>query len=247
MPTEKFVTWATGYSGCDGGDLGSVEKPSTWVCGIEWGGGHSVDALQAELRTDYTEPPLGYDNWKHNLEYHFNRRTCKLLSVIEGGTTADYKDFAYNTRPFTSGQNGYFKLNLYPVGFPNTKASHWKEQFSTITGLSSKNEYIEWCRNNRFPVIKNWSRKHKPKLIIGFGKTYRKDFWKAFGDSHITMNTETICGKEIAWAFNGEGSLVVITPFPTGPHGLNSDLSMTQVGQRIRSILGTPQPSTLGS
>ena len=45
--TERFENWALGYSGCDGGDLGYPSSPSTWVCGIEWGGGHTPEALVA--------------------------------------------------------------------------------------------------------------------------------------------------------------------------------------------------------
>ncbi|WP_260951748.1 hypothetical protein [Campylobacter sp. RM16187] len=39
MTEEYFKKWALGFSGCDGGDIGSPENPSAWLCGIEWGEG----------------------------------------------------------------------------------------------------------------------------------------------------------------------------------------------------------------
>ena len=46
----SFAKWATGFSGCDGGDIGSAQNRSIWYCGIEWGGGHPADE-QALINT----------------------------------------------------------------------------------------------------------------------------------------------------------------------------------------------------
>lgn len=32
---EDFARWASGFSGCDGGDIGSSQGKSIWFCGIE--------------------------------------------------------------------------------------------------------------------------------------------------------------------------------------------------------------------
>src|SRR5574338_666082 len=88
-----FKKWCTGYSGCDGGDLGSPESPSVWVCGIEWGGGHTPKSLLSNISEDVRTPPQGYDSWQDNLSYIFNWQTMKLLSAIDGGRVKDYKKY----------------------------------------------------------------------------------------------------------------------------------------------------------
>ena len=85
MGNQVFAKWALGYSGCDGGDMGSPESPSTWICGIEWGGGHSKEDLIGELETDVTILPSGYTDWQTNLAYIYNWQVMKFLSVFNGG------------------------------------------------------------------------------------------------------------------------------------------------------------------
>lgn len=46
MNIKQNYDWLRDFHGCDGGDIGSPEKPSVWVCGIEWGGGHTVENLR---------------------------------------------------------------------------------------------------------------------------------------------------------------------------------------------------------
>lgn len=242
--TEEFAQWAIGYSGCDGGDPGTPKAPAIWVCGIEWGGGHGPEGLRADMKHDYSTPWPGYETAEYNLAYRFNWRTCKLLSVIEGNTTSEYKDFVRTQKPFVAGETGYFKANLYPIGFPNTDDSHWEDEFSRITGFTTKNDYVSWCRQTRFPAMRAWARSHRPKAIIGFGKTYRNDFWKAFAEPESTPTFENLLDRQIAWTVNQDGSLVVVAPFPIGPHGLNSDERMASVGERVKSLLEeSPGPS----
>ena len=52
----RFAKWATGFSGCDGGDIGSPKSRSIWFCGIEWGWGHPNDVkkLQGEGRAGHS-------------------------------------------------------------------------------------------------------------------------------------------------------------------------------------------------
>lgn len=235
--TEKFRKWATGYSGCDGGDLGSSTSPSTWVCGIEWAGVSNKEWLEKELESDAEDPGYGYDTPEDNLAYIFNRQTMKLLCAIDGGNVEDYKSFAMNKKPFVRLERGYYKMNLYPLPFKNTDNSLWNNYISELTGLNPKHDYILWCRENRFPALSEMAKKHKPKLIICFGKTYKEDFKKAFVRDSNEEHEESILNRKISW-YRNDSTVVAVCPFPVNRYGLNSNELLQAFGERIRSIVG---------
>lgn len=235
---KLFEEWCLGYSGCGGGDLGSPENPSIWVCGIEWGVGYTPESLRSSInKCDVKAPPQGYDDWQDNLSYIFNWQTMKLLSVIDGGYVKDYKEFAKTVRPFILGSRGYFKMNLYPIAFKDTSHSRWLEEFSVITGFPTKSDYLVWSNNYRLPKIRERAKNSKPKLIICFGKTYLEQFKKAFLDEGSSINHEIIEGKEMFWGENLQGSLVVVIPFMVNRYGLTRNLAIQSFGERIRDLL----------
>ena len=233
---SKFEEWCLSYSGCDGGDIGNAQNKSVWVCGIEWGGGHDPEGLLEHMHLNLTEPPPGYDGWEENISYIFNWQVMKLFSAIDGGKVEDYKSFAKTVKPFVAGSSGYFKMNLYPIGFKDTDQNKWQAEFSEITGFNSKNDYISWCKNNRFPAMRGWASTWKPELIICLGKTYKDDFTVAFYDSSKNYKHESIDGNEISWGINNEGTLVVILPFMVNPNSLNNNSSIQKVGERISQL-----------
>ena len=235
--TDKFKKWALGYSGCDGGDPGSQDRRAIWVCGIEWGGGHSADELAQIVETNVETPPVGYEDWKHNLAFRFNWQAMKLLCAIHGGKVSDYKKFAEDIKPFTVGSSGYFKTNLYPIAFKNTNQIHWTTEFSGVTGFQNKADYVNWCKDKRFPQMRQWASEHKPKLIICLGKSYGPDFGKAFMDEGSSLQTKTIDDRSLSWGLNNDGTHVVILPFMIGRYGLQRNVSIQQFGERISGIL----------
>lgn len=105
----NFETWATSYSGCDGGDIGSPERRAIWLCGIEWGGARTAEQLQDEMQCDEPCPPRGYGDASENLTYIFNRQVMKILAAIHGRPVSEYRDFCQQAKPFTQGSSGYFK------------------------------------------------------------------------------------------------------------------------------------------
>jgi hypothetical protein len=232
----KFQEWSLAYSGCDGGDIGSPHNKSIWVCGIEWGGGHDPEGLLEHINQDLTEPPQGYETWEENISYIFNWQVMKLLSAIHGGSVDAYKVFAEQKKPFVAGSNGFFKMNLYPIGFKDTDQNKWQAEFSDITGFTKKHDYISWCKTNRFPAMRSWAKTSKPELIICFGKTYQDDFTAAFYDSNKNYTHESIDGNDISWGVNNEGALVVILPFMVNPNSLNKNSSIQKVGERISQL-----------
>lgn len=237
MSNQAFEKWALGYSGCDGGDIGSQNSPSVWVCGIEWGGGHDREDLLGELASDMTAPPKGYKDIEENRINIYNRQALKLLSAINGGQVGNFRVFGETVQPFVQGSSGYFKTNIYPMSFKDTNMARWLSDFSEITGFESKSDYIQWCKQNRFPQMRSWVSTFRPKLIICFGKTYKADFISAFADSETNFNIEVIDEREISWGFNQIGTLVVILPFMVNSNGLNKNVTIQEVGERIAELL----------
>ena len=45
MVDARFAKWATSFSGCDGGDIGSPQSKSIWYCGIVALSGEAVIRL----------------------------------------------------------------------------------------------------------------------------------------------------------------------------------------------------------
>lgn len=234
-----FARWATSYSGCDGGDIGSAERRATWFCGIEWGGGHvaNVEVLNTMFAEDLRQPPIGYDTWEENLAYIFNWQAMKLLSVINGRQVSDYKSFAKEVKPFTSGSRGYFKMNLYPLAFRNTSHEHWASEFAQATGLADKASYLSWIKANRFPAMRAWTDQHLPKVIVCAGITYLHDFRLAFGEEEMNLTTEIIDDRQLVFGFNTLGTLIVVIPFMVNRNGLTRNASIQKFGERIRSLL----------
>jgi hypothetical protein len=249
MVDADFAKWATGFSGCDGGDVGSLQHRSIWFCGIEWGGGQSSN--EEELRAtcfsqDVELPDDGYTSdgdspaWKHCIGYRFNWQAMKLLTAINGGKVSAYKQFAEEIKPFTSGAVGYFKMNLYPLSFKDTDHNRWENGFAQATGLANKFEYLEWIRVHRFPVMKSWVDTYSPRLILctGISASYPSDFHSAFVDNGLEYTCEIIEGQELKWAVNQNGTLVVVIPFMSNRNGLTKDASVQLYGERIRTLLG---------
>lgn len=236
---ELFQVWASGYGGCDGGDVGSPEKPAIWTCGIEWGGGHHpvglIKQMDREVSAQWSFS--GYQCWSENLEHRFNWQLMKLLSVIDGGCFSEYKQFAEERQPFVWGKSGYFKMNLYPIAFKDTNHARWQNAFSDITGFNQKSDYQDWCREHRFPQMRQWAEVRQPRLIIGLGKSYLPEFKMAFMEPDAVLNEEVIDGKVLYWGRNAQQSLVVVVPFMSGRHGLNRNVSIQKFGKRIAALM----------
>lgn len=238
-PTSTFSSWAKDFSGCDGGDIGWRENRSIWFCGIEWGGGHdaNVKMLTEIFSEDLSKPYPGYEEWQHNLAYIYNWQAMKLLSAIHGGKVADYKKFAEERKPFTAGGSGFFKMNLYPIAFRNTSHKHWVGAFAEATGFPNKSDYLEWTQTHRFPVMRQWAESHVPKLIVCTGITYESEFLRAFGDEHMPVVRERHDDRDLIYARNKNGTLIVIIPFMVNRYGLTKNVLIQHFGERIKSLL----------
>lgn len=232
---SDFAKWAVGFSGCDGGNpMGSI-----WVCGIEPGGGETRGKVHF---ADVTVPGFVGDPSNSRDEFirhQHNWKAVKLLAAMQQEDVSAYKDFYARSACFAR-DSSYFKLNLFPLSFPNTSHSHWEPWIAELTGFASKREYEIWCETNRFPVMADWARTYRPKAIICTGTTdpFCTWFQKAFGFEHGTMSEATVEGKLVKHFVTRNGAThVVITYFLGGRRGLNSNKQIEATGHYIARLL----------
>lgn len=129
-------------------------------------------------------------------------------------------------------------MNLYPLGFPNTSEQHWSTELAEVTGFQSKSEYIQACRQHRFPAMHQWVETYRPRLIIGVGKTYKQDFDTAFSDGQNNFKQETVEDLQLEWKRNENGTILAVIPFLGYQSGLlNSDERLQKFGERLAQIL----------
>ena len=253
---EKFKEWACSYSGCDGGDF----KSKMWLCGIEWGFGKKreqteeeykkalLDFYYRELPEEISKGTYMPKDSQYNVaeawKYLYGQKVAKLYAAIKGQEVSQAWDFV----PSCDGSE-IFRLNLYPIAFPNEWGGFWEEhKLKVITGFESKQIYRTWCFLHRFPWIAEQVKQHKPKLIIGTGVGYLTDFVVSFGGTGMVENIhqETISAplastettsRTMYWAKVGEETTLVVTPFFGGVHGLNSDALIQAFGKRVREVV----------
>lgn len=236
----EFARWALGetpdvpYPGCDGGDPGEPASPSIWVFGIEWGWSKK-DQLTEEVGE--TEPVDLLYSVKSQLNWPYNRNTFKLLAAINGENPRNFREFAHSVRAFEKGSKGYFKGNIYPIPF--NRVDKWDEQAVQRTGLKDKSAYQTWCKENRFSVISEWRKVHRPNLFIGVGSTFLSDFQKIAGVEEVEKYEFTVNGhkKTIYWGKRDNLNLLVVPHLSGSRFGLNSYKSLEEVGSFVRKRL----------
>ncbi|WP_150295016.1 hypothetical protein, partial [Sphingobium estronivorans] len=149
---------------CDGGDPGAPDRQSIWVLGIE-PGWCLADQVADERRSPEAAQQLGRYSIELQLQWPYNRNAFKLLAALNGTPSEEYRRFAEQARPFERGSTGYFKGNLFPEPFNNVGV--WDANAVDGTGFATKAEYQTWLRAARFPVMRAWIEKCRPKLVIG--------------------------------------------------------------------------------
>lgn len=234
IATEDFTKWAMGFSGCDGGNINGT----IWFCGIEFGGNETEDKFAFN---NISEPYLTDEQRKQFLSYRYNINLAKLYAAVIGEEVMNYYQIALRDKLFDR-NSCTFKINLYPISFHHDSDDLWQEWLYRKTGLPTKSIYRAWCQINRFPKMREWIIKYLPKLIIATGSTYHNEFIMAF-DSIETiyrndkLNKKTLSDRDFAWLnINEDKTILVITPFLAGRHGLNSDKLLQDFGKEIQHI-----------
>jgi hypothetical protein len=249
----EFEKWALGYSGCDGGDIGSPQTPSIWVCGMEWGvdrdaGANPLEELEkdvAAVSKTIHLPPSGYTHnvargtpaWKELVAHSYNQKVMRLLATIAGHDGASYENFAETVQPFCQGQRGYFKMNLYPFAFKSVDPKNWGEGERALTGLASKYEYEQWIELNRSAKMQERVTQYAPQAIICLGITFAEKFRAAFGSKEIEMQLEYVDQRPLRFQKLENRTILLVTPHTAGAYGLNSHERIRLFGERIRELI----------
>jgi hypothetical protein len=231
MVNPEFAKWAKGFSGCDGGN----PQGKVWLCGIEYGG-----TLTEELPFVPMDVPdcVGEENYGRAafLKYHYNWRAIRLLAAFAGDVPSNCETFFREQSCFDRNSN-YFKLNLFPFAFKDTSHKHWPGWLAKKTGLKTKQEYLEWCVVNRFPLLKEWVSRYSPRLIICTGKSHLEHFMAAFGTRDEIIENAEAAGKQIPYFLTNTGrTLVVIVYFLGGRYGLTADKQLLTTGKKLADL-----------
>lgn len=245
MVTENFKNWACSFSGCDGGNLDA----DICLCGIEWGSGGCNDGIYyQELPKEIENGAVKLKNttfdWEESTTYTYGRSYAKLYCAIMGESVENYKKYV---KDLDGSQ--LFKLNLYPIAFDSTDESLWhKYNLDKVTGFNNKYLFQVRCFMNRFPFFSELRLEKKPKLIICKGINYLLDFLMFFGgyqsrdnyvysgDIEVTSTKGTLKKKRYYWVKLDNESTLVVIPFFSGSYGLNSNVSLEEMGKKIREF-----------
>ena len=239
---DNIREWACSFSGCDGGNINA----EIWLCGIEWASGSEGNYyekdLPNEIKLGAVEPNLKTYDWEYSLTHPYGRNFAKLYKSIKGEEVEKYEDVVNLTG------NEIFKANLYPIAFDSTDHALWhKYNLDKITGFESKHLFNTWCFFNRFIFFSEHRKQYKPKLIIGTGIDYLRDFIMCFGGNEsieklkfntITPNSEkNKYDRTYYWLNLDDDTLLVVIPFFGGRYGLNSNNLLQEMGNRIKKLL----------
>lgn len=230
------------FAGCDGGDIGSPDNPSIWICGIEWGGNNAtLEDVRNYFESKDWQKIHGTSDYSENFAYPYGRVMAKLLSAIKGEKycVENYQQFAEDHKLLEKDvKSGYFKMNLYPLWFKNTDTNLWDENLAELLDFRNKNEYIRWCRRYRFIEINQWTNQYQPKLVICFGTSYEDDFNIAFSDGYKAFNEQKIDNLTLKWKRNENGTIVAVLPFPNvARYGLQKETTIQDFGDFLRNLL----------
>ncbi|WP_168787628.1 hypothetical protein [Paraburkholderia aromaticivorans] len=225
------------FSGCDSDEFaaGTLSNPSIWLFGIEHGTYKSIHDESFESNDDE-----GDDSYSITMQrrWPYNVKAFKLLAAIRGFQVADWLDFAERHQPFVKGSPGYFKGNIYPYACHDVEK--WPERFIQETGITNKLQYQAWCRNHRFPVIRNWIREHSPSIFIGLGIGFHRDFAAAVFGTQDGMEEAQISTEHYRRRIfhkSSDGKRLVVIPHFSGANGLNSNALIQKTGEFIAEFM----------
>lgn len=239
--TKELNEFLGSYSGIDGGN----PKASIWICGIEHGGNSELP--EGPLKPEFKWPSWGDDFRRDHPDYknwQYHQKVAKLMVALRELRSKPVSP------PKIDGWGEYLedelyvfngdcsKLNLFPLSSPSVVSPAWQTSYSKRLGLESKVAYYERCRDIRFPFLRKVREEFKPKVILGTGKTFRKDFAHAFGfepEWHEHLEINDGCRRRDCYVYEDADGLLIVCPFFGGRYGINSDGLLIELAKLIET------------
>ncbi len=245
---SELSRYFASFSGMDGGNL----KAKLWICGIEHGSDAETlssiepelepDAWDIERRNAYAAEYRRWPYWRNVAKIVVGTQRAVLASaglVANGLDWRSYRDEFLHTR-----QGWEFKLNLFPLSSPRVVSDEWAKVHGAEPALADKESYRTLCRDGgRFEFMRRLRLEHQPKVIVATGVGSRDDFVDAFGFGGC-KEEEVIIGRDarrrrlfvyVDRHVNDRHSVLVVTPFPGSPSGLNSTSLLEELAAYVAS------------
>ncbi|WP_322061960.1 hypothetical protein [Paraburkholderia sp. J63] len=240
MKTKTFSNselsrYFASFCGMDGGN----PEAKLWICGIE----HGSDAEElcniepenqpgewnAEKRSSYAAEYRKWPYWRNAAKIVVGTQRAVLAKA---GLTSKSPDWRAYRDEFLYTRHGWdFKLNLFPLSSPRVSSDQWTKAHGLQPALVDKETYRTLCREGgRFAFMRRLRAERQPKVILATGVGSRGDFVHAFGFEGCEEKAVVI-GREAAQRrlyvyvdryADDRHSVLVVTPFPGSPSGLNS-------------------------
>ena len=258
---KKFHDLVKSFYGCTGGNIFSP----IWLCGLEWGGGYDasepilIDGLTPYDFEDlhcFTVQKFKDSFWAPSSA--FCRNVIKILMAAQEGTyTGGYSNNFDNLskRKIVGPYGLALILNTFPISMKgrNEASKSWDEyqvrledgsikSLKEWSELASFYEYKDYVIKNRSDIFTQQRMKSLPRLIVCFGD---EDYLKLWGGDpklakgHICSSDKGRNDCSFYWLSNGEGkprTLLLITPFPSGPYGLTGGGQIAKVFKEVNDL-----------
>lgn len=258
---KEFDGLVKSFYGCTGGNIFSP----VWLCGLEWGGGYDasepilIDGLTPYYFEDlhcFTVQEFRDSFWAPGSA--FCRNVIKILMAAQEGTYAGgySNNFDNLSKRKIVGPYGLaLILNTFPISMKgrNAASKSWDEykvrlkdgsvkSLKEWSELSSFYEYKEYVINNRSVIFTQQRIESLPRLIVCFGY---EDYLTLWGGNpqlvkgHICSSDDGGNDCSFYWLSNGEGkprTLLLITPFPSGPYGLTRGIQFENVFKKVNEL-----------
>ena len=237
------------YRGIDGGNPAAA----VWICGIEHGGDSDKDIadLSPELEPGYWTEKFKNDTPKFST-WPYHQWVAKLMVALrrhEQGLQLEvnldgWREYLRDELYALTGDT--FKLNLFPLQSPRVNDHKWRDAYGARLGLTRKSEYLELCRGARFSFLRNLRGRHKPRIIVGTGKTCRDDFVSAFGFHGIIPEVVQLHADGATrenFIYRDDGTTLIVCPFFGGRFGLGRNALIWELAKQIHDELVFPSSS----
>lgn len=254
---EMFKDWASSLSSFDGGNLNAA----VWFSAVSDDGFNVFNpgSWRKVERSDCPHENSGDSRAAIFNISHANRNFLKLHAAIFGEFNSsgefdfegkeenksypnDPDYFAYSNkygvfekRP-EHNERSIFRINLFPMPI-HIATSEWNSKF---TGFIDSSNYMNWCKQHRFPVIRRSVviNTSPPKAIICMGGSFENDFVSAFLREKAVSNEQSIsCYQNFK-----ESPLLFIVPC-VGDQNRKcaddkvNDMKIFELGSNIRNVL----------